>query len=91
MLKNKLKFLWAAPLLMAFQCDDDFVSLEYNPYKTNVTSNLNFSPNDTIWIYGRTSSKVLNPSVNDSVFSDTPKMTYFQYIDSSDLPKVRTV
>ncbi len=77
MLSNRLKFLWIAPLLMAFQCDDDFVPLEYNPYKTNVTPNLNFSPNDTIWIYGRTSSKVFDPSVNDSVFSDSPQDDLF--------------
>ncbi len=67
-IQNKLKFLWVVPLLMAFQCGDDFVFLEYNPYKANVTPNLNFSENDTIWIYGRTSRKVFAPSVNDSVF-----------------------
>ncbi len=77
MFKNKLKFLWTIPLLMAFQCDDDFVYLEYNPYKTNVTPNLSFSVNDTIWIYGRTSSKTFDPSVNDSVFSDTPQDDLF--------------
>lgn len=66
--KNKLKFLWVVPLLMAFQCGNDFVFLEYNPFKTNVTPNLNFSENDTIWIYGNTPSKVFDTSVNDSVF-----------------------
>ena len=91
MFKNKLNFLWAIPLLMAFQCGDDFVYLEYNPYKANVTPNLNFSQNDTIWIYGRTSRKAFDPSVNDSVFGNTPKVTYFQYINSSDPPKVPTV
>jgi len=66
MFNNELKFLWAVPLLMAFQCGDDFVFLEYNPFKTKVNPNLNFSPNDTIWIYRRKSSKVFDPSVNDS-------------------------
>ncbi|UII76426.1 hypothetical protein LV716_01180 [Flagellimonas sp. HMM57] len=72
MIKNKLKFLCTIPFLMAFQCDDDFVFLEYTPYKTKVTAKLNFSLNDTIWIYGKTSSKVFAQSVNDSVFNDTP-------------------
>ena len=27
MFKNKLKFLWAVPLLMAFQCDNGIVSV----------------------------------------------------------------
>lgn len=62
---------------MAFQCGDDVVLLEYNPYKTNVTPNLNFSVNDTIWIYGRTSSKVFDLSVNDSIFNDVPQDDVF--------------
>ena len=78
MFNNKLKFLFLAPLLIASKCDDDIENtLLFNSYKIEVTPNLNFSLNDTIWIRGKTSSKAFDLSINDSIFNNTPQDDIF--------------
>lgn len=71
MLKNYLRILFIAPLLMAFQCEDEIEStLVFNNYKVNITPQTPFSTNDTIWIMGITSSKAYDLEINDSIFSE---------------------
>ena len=78
MFKKVLKFILVAPLLMAFQCEDDFEStLVYNSFKVNITAQSNFSINDTIWITGRTSSNVFDLALNDSIFAENPRSDIF--------------
>ena len=78
MLKKISKFLLLAPLLMAFQCDDDIEpTLVYNTYTTNVTPASSFPLTETIWIEGKVSSKVFDLSVNDSIFTETPQIDVF--------------
>ena len=71
MFKKLIKFILLAPLLMAFQCDDEVESsLRYNDYKVKATSKATFSLNNTIWIEGVISSKAYDLAVKDSVFND---------------------
>lgn len=69
--KNLLKILFVAPLLMAFQCNDEIDNnLVFNNFKVNITPQSSFSTNDTIWIRGITSSKAYDLAANDSIFSE---------------------
>lgn len=79
MFKKTLKFVLVAPLLMAFQCEDEFEesTLVFNLYKVNVTAQSNFSLNDTIWITGSVSSKAFDLTLNDSVFAENPQSDIF--------------
>ncbi|WP_340065673.1 hypothetical protein [Ascidiimonas aurantiaca] len=87
-------FILIAPLLMAFQCEDEFEErpLVYNVYKTKVTPGSHFSVNDTIWITGRVSSNAFDESMNDSVFSNSPQKDVFsiyKFFEPNDLSNVR--
>jgi len=93
-----LKKLWIliliVPILMAFQCEDEFEEspLIYNVYKAKVTPEANFSLNDTIWITGRVSSNAFDESMNDSVFSNSPQKDVFsiyKFFEPNDLSNVR--
>lgn len=79
MFKKVLKFILLAPLLMAFQCEDEFEesTLVFNSFKVNITAQSNFSLNDTIWITGRTSSKVFDLTLNDSILAGNPRSDIF--------------
>lgn len=78
MLKKKLNFLLIVPLLCAFQCDDEVESsLVFNVFKAEVTPELSFSIEDTIWISGKTSSKAFDLSVNDSIVINNPQSDVF--------------
>lgn len=79
MFKKFLKLILVAPLLMAFQCEDDFdeSTLVFNSFKVNITAQSNFSLNDTIWITGRTSSNVFDLALNDSIFAENPRSDVF--------------
>lgn len=75
MFKNIFKFIILAPLLMAFQCEDDLEERTpvFNLYKINITNQQNFTTNDTIWITGKVSSKAFDLAINDSIFADNPQ------------------
>ncbi|WP_046757090.1 hypothetical protein [Kordia jejudonensis] len=79
MKKKLLTYILLAPLLMAFQCEEDELqsTLTYNTYKVNVTMQSNFSVDETIWINGRVSSKAFDTAVNDSIFSDIAQSDTF--------------
>ncbi len=85
-----LKFLLIAPLLMAFQCEEELgeSSLVINEFQVAVTPEWNFSLDDTIWVSGRLSSKALDLAEHDSVFLDTPPADVFslyQFIEPTAL------
>ncbi|TQD39860.1 hypothetical protein [Haloflavibacter putidus] len=74
MFKNLLKIIVVAPLLMAFQCDDELEStLVFNNYNVQATPQASFSVNDTIWLTGLVSSKAYDLAINDSVFYNNPQ------------------
>ncbi|PQV49592.1 hypothetical protein CLV33_103229 [Jejuia pallidilutea] len=79
MFKKVLKFILVAPLLMAFQCEDEFEesTLVFNSFKVNISAQSSFSLNDTIWITGKTSSKVFDLALNDSIFAESPRSDIF--------------
>ncbi|WP_435413829.1 hypothetical protein [Polaribacter aestuariivivens] len=69
--KSIFKYILLAPLLMAFQCDDEEVSnIEYNAYNLKITPQKTFSLNDTIWVQGRVSAKAFDTAINDSIFNN---------------------
>jgi hypothetical protein len=74
MFKNLLKLIIIAPLLLAFQCDDEMEStIRFNDFNVNITPQSSFSINDTIWLNGIISSKVYDIAINDSIFYDIPQ------------------
>ncbi|MFK7746866.1 MAG: hypothetical protein AB8B65_00610 [Kordia sp.] len=79
MFKKIMKYAMLAPLLMAFQCEEDEVesTLVFNKYKASITASSSFSTDDTIWISGKVSSNAFDLAVNDSVFSDNPQSDVF--------------
>jgi len=78
-MKKIYKMFLLAPLLMAFQCDDELESsLEFNEFKVNITSSENLRINDTIWITGKISSRVFDTSVGDSIFFN--EFTFGDYV-----------
>jgi hypothetical protein len=79
MIKKLLKLLVIAPLLMAFQCEEDLLksTLEFNDYRVQITPLSSFSLSDTIWIAGRVSSQVYDLSINDSIFNEDPQVDVF--------------
>ncbi|GGW69811.1 hypothetical protein DFQ11_10611 [Winogradskyella epiphytica] len=74
MLKNLLKLVIIAPLLIATTCENDPIEdrLVHNVYKANVSQEYSYSLNDTIWIEGRISNQVFNATENDSIFLEEP-------------------
>lgn len=73
-----LRIILLAPLLMAFQCDDEIEStLIFSDYKTSITPAASFSTNDTIWIKGIISSKIFDTAVSDSIFNEDPQVDVF--------------
>lgn len=80
-MKKYLKLIVLAPLLMAFQCDDDLEpQFIFNDYKVNITPGSNFTVNDTIWIKGEVSSKAYDITLNDSIFNETPQVDVFSVL-----------
>ncbi|WP_145758326.1 hypothetical protein [Sediminicola sp. YIK13] len=79
MFRKILKFVLIAPLLMAFQCEDELEesTLVYNLFKVNITAKSSFSLNDTIWITGKVSSNAFDLALNDSIFADNPQPDIF--------------
>lgn len=76
--KSIFKYILLAPLLMAFQCDNEDVStIEYNTYSLKITPQKTFSLNDTIWIEGRVSAKAFDTAINDSIFNDNNQANTF--------------
>jgi hypothetical protein len=76
--KKLIKYVLLAPLLMAFQCEDDLLSaIETNPYSIKITPKKSFFLSDTIWIEGKVSSKVFDTAINDSVFNDNNQGNQF--------------
>jgi hypothetical protein len=90
MFNKILKVVLVAPLLMAFQCQDDLEesSLVFNSYKVNITNQSNFSLNDTIWITGKVSRKAFDLALNDSIVTDNPQSDIFsiyKFIEPNEL------
>lgn len=79
MVKNIVKFILFLPLLMAFQCEDEFEesTLVINVYTAAVTPESSFWLTDTIWISGKVSVQAFDLSVNDSVFNENPQADVF--------------
>jgi hypothetical protein len=80
MFKKVVQYILLAPLLMAFQCDDDMIEespLAFTSFKVNITPQSKFSLNDTIWITGKISSKGFDISLNDSIFAEKPRSDIF--------------
>jgi hypothetical protein len=78
MFKKIIKLLILAPILMAFQCDDEIESsIELNDYKVNITAASSFSLDDTIWIEGKISSQVYDAALKDSIFNNSPQIDVF--------------
>lgn len=79
-----LYILFLAPLLMAFQCEDDLEDIiKTNNYKVGLTTNKVFLINDTIWIEGRVSSMAFNETKGDSIFNDNNQgddLSVFKFI-----------
>ncbi|MFD2543773.1 hypothetical protein ACFSSB_15710 [Lacinutrix gracilariae] len=70
MSKYIIRLIILAPILMAFQCEDDDTTgtFIFNDYKISVTPQSSFSINDTIWIDGKVSSLAFDTAINDSIF-----------------------
>jgi hypothetical protein len=70
--------LLLSPLLMAFQCEEDLdPQYAFNTHKVSISSDSNYSLNDTIWIEGKVSSLVLDLNSNDSIFDIEPQADDF--------------
>jgi len=74
MIKKALKYIIIAPLIMAFQREDDFEDspLLFSKYNVNVVATPNLSSNDTLWVTGSVSSKAFDIELNDSVPTFNP-------------------
>jgi len=71
MYKKLLKYLLIAPLLMAFQCDEETESpLRFNNYSVKVTPKATFTLDETIWIDGVVSAKAYDLSLKDSIINE---------------------
>ena len=69
--RKYLRLIILAPILMAFQCEDDSIDIiRFNSYKANVTAKKVFSINDTIWIKGSVSAMAFNETQGDSIFNE---------------------
>jgi hypothetical protein len=89
MIKRLLKLLAVAPLLFAFQCDEDPGPMfTYNDYKVKISPSSSFAINETIWIEGRVSSQVYDLGTSDSIFMESPLpdvFSVFQFIEPTEL------
>ena len=86
--KKTIKYLFLAPLLMAFQCEDDLITtITTNSYSIKITPKQSFSLNDTIWIEGRISSKAYDSAIEDSIFNENNQenqLSIFKFIEPTE-------
>lgn len=77
--KKLFKFVLFAPLLVAFQCDDELSvpDLVPNSYTVAITPQATFTLDDTVWISGTVSSTIFDNAANDSIFDPNPQLDTF--------------
>lgn len=78
-MKKKINLIILLPLIMAFQCEEEFLesNLKYNIFKVKISAEYSFSLNDTIWLNGKISNKVFDLKLNDSVIAEKPRSDVF--------------
>ena len=69
MKKKILMSLALAPLLLAFQCEEEELMNRqiFNNFKVQISVNSTFAINDTIWLDGRVSTRVFDEATGDSI------------------------
>ncbi|WP_438988746.1 hypothetical protein [Polaribacter sp.] len=85
--KSILKYLFLAPLLMAFQCEEEIDIIKVNDYNVKITPQKRFVINETIWIEGKISAKAFNATINDSIFNESNKadtFSIYQFVEPNE-------
>lgn len=75
-MKTILRLIILMQFLMATTCGNDIIH-NYNPMEVSITPQANFNTHDTIWLYGKTSSKAYREDLEDSIVKFFPRRNTF--------------